>query len=63
MRVVEEDLRLHQAELPAGYRDAYDKISRGLDLLTKATTATIASASVRRALAFQIQRDRLRSGS
>jgi len=57
-RLVEEDLRLHLAELPPGFRVAYDKISRGLDVPMKA--ATTASASVRRALALQIQRDRLR---
>ncbi|MER5359843.1 hypothetical protein [Streptomyces sp. NPDC002785] len=47
--------------MPGSYRDAYDQISRGLDLPSKVTTA--ASASVRRALAHQIQRDRLRSDS
>jgi len=60
-RLLEEDLRLHQAELPSSYRDAYDEISRGLDVPSKATTT--ASASVRRALAQQIQRDRLRGDS
>lgn len=59
-RLVEEDLRTHQAELPGGYRAAYDEISRGLDIPSGATTT--ASASVRRALAHQIQRDRLRGG-
>ncbi|WP_336211659.1 helix-turn-helix domain-containing protein [Nonomuraea sp. LPB2021202275-12-8] len=58
-RLVEEDLRLHQAEMPGSYRDAYNQISRGLDVPSKVTTTT-ASASVRRALAYQIQRDRLR---
>lgn len=67
-RAVEEDLRLHRAELPAGYRDAYDRISRGLDVPAKATaTATDAPppapASVRRALAHRIQRDRLGGGA
>ncbi|MGY0058610.1 sigma-70 family RNA polymerase sigma factor [Streptomyces sp. LZ34] len=57
-RLVEEDLRLRQAELPRGYRAAYDQISRGLDLPSGDTPT--ASASVRRALARQIQRDRLR---
>ncbi len=56
-RLVEEDLRLHRAELPGGYRDAYDEISRGLDVPSKAVAA--APASVRRALACRIQRDRL----
>ncbi|MFE9629724.1 sigma-70 family RNA polymerase sigma factor [Streptomyces sp. NPDC006463] len=59
-RLVEEDLRRHRAELPGGYREAYDEISRGLDVPSKA--AATASASVRRALGCQIQRDRLRSG-
>ncbi|MET8325724.1 sigma-70 family RNA polymerase sigma factor [Streptomyces sp. NPDC005181] len=57
-RLVEEDLMLHQEEIPGSYRDAYDKISRGLDVPAKVTTT--ASASVRRALAHRIQRDRLR---
>jgi hypothetical protein len=57
-RLLEEDLMLHQAELPGSYRDAYDEISRGLDVPSKVTAT--ASASVRRALAHQIQRDRLR---
>ncbi|MFD7898873.1 sigma-70 family RNA polymerase sigma factor [Streptomyces sp. NPDC059743] len=57
-RLVEEDLRLHRAELPGGYRAAYDEISRGLDLPSKVTTTT--SASVRRSIAHQIQRDLLR---
>jgi hypothetical protein len=57
-RLVEEDLMLHQEEMPGSYRDAYDEISRGLDVPSKVTTT--ASASVRRALAHQIQRDRLR---
>jgi hypothetical protein len=59
-RLVEEDLTLHRAELPGSYRDAYDEISRGLDVPTKATTTASTSTSVRRALARQIQRDRLR---
>jgi hypothetical protein len=57
-RLVEEDLTLHRKEMPASYRNAYDEISRGLDVPSKITTT--ASASVRRALAYQIQRDRLR---
>ncbi|MFC8450323.1 sigma-70 family RNA polymerase sigma factor [Kitasatospora sp. NPDC057223] len=56
-RLVEADLRLHRAELPAGYRAAYDEISRGLD--SPAKTVGSGSASVRRTLAQQIQRDRL----
>ncbi|WP_308367838.1 sigma-70 family RNA polymerase sigma factor [Streptomyces sp. ISL-36] len=61
-RLVEEDLGRHRAELPAGYQDAYDRISRGLDLPPKATTpaAPTATASARRALACRIQRVRLR---
>lgn len=62
-RLVEEDLRLHRARLPAGYRAAYDTISRGLDLPGKATATPTASASARRALAHRMQRDRLRDGS
>lgn len=58
-RLVEEDLRLSRAELPHGYRDAYDEISRGLDFPAKATPA--GSASVRRTLAHQVQRDHLRN--
>ncbi|WP_328563910.1 sigma-70 family RNA polymerase sigma factor [Streptomyces coelicoflavus] len=58
-RLVEEDLRLHRAELSGGYQAAYDEISRGLDLPSKVTTTT--SASVRRSVAHQIQRDLLRS--
>ncbi|MFD7258323.1 sigma-70 family RNA polymerase sigma factor [Streptomyces sp. NPDC059874] len=59
-RLVEEDLRLHRAELPDGCRAAYDEISRGLDVPSK-TTAAHSSASVRRTLAHRIQRDRLRA--
>jgi hypothetical protein len=64
-RLVEEDLRLHEAEMPGSYRDAYDEISRGLDVPSKVatTTTTTASASVRRALACQIQRDRLKDNT
>jgi hypothetical protein len=57
-RLIEEDLRLHRAELPDNYQAAYDEISRGLDLPSKVTTTT--SASVRRSIAHQIQRDLLR---
>lgn len=64
-RLLEEDLRLHRSRLPAGCREAYDEISRGLDVPTGQTPAgqTPAApvpASVRRALARQLQRDRLR---
>jgi hypothetical protein len=59
-RLLEEDLLLHRAELPGTYRDAYDKISRGLDVPVSSKITTTAPASVRRALARQIQRDRLR---
>ncbi|MFJ8450054.1 sigma-70 family RNA polymerase sigma factor [[Kitasatospora] papulosa] len=58
-RLVEEDLRLHQARLSGGHQAAYDEISRGLDLPSKVTTTT-ASASVRRSVAHQIQRDQLK---
>ncbi|WAU81829.1 helix-turn-helix domain-containing protein [Streptomyces sp. Qhu-G9] len=57
-RLVEEDLRRHEARMPHSYRDAYDEISRGLDVPTKTTTT--GSPSVRRTLAHRIQRDRLR---
>lgn len=57
-RLVEEDLRLRRAELPASHRAAYDLISRGLDLPAEVTADE--SASVRRALARRLQRDRLR---
>ncbi|MDH6108764.1 hypothetical protein P3T36_002315 [Kitasatospora sp. MAP12-15] len=57
-RLVEQDLMLHQAELPGGYRDAYDEISRGLDV--PARVATTAPAAMRRALARRLQRDRFR---
>jgi len=62
-RLVEDDLRLHQAELPGGYRDAYDQISRGLDRPSKITVTITASASMRRTLAHQIQRDQLQESS
>ena len=58
-RLVEEDLRLHRAEMPRSYQDTYDTISRGLDVPSKVTTT--APASVRHTLAYQIQRDRLRA--
>ncbi|MFJ3306666.1 sigma-70 family RNA polymerase sigma factor [Streptomyces sp. NPDC086549] len=57
-RLLEEDLKRHQARLPGSYRDAYDEISRRLDIPEKVTAT--GSASVRRALAHEIQRDRLR---
>jgi hypothetical protein len=52
-RLVEEDLRLHRAELPGGHQATYDEILRG-----KVTTTT--SASIRRSVAHQIQRALLR---
>ncbi|MFI6001944.1 sigma-70 family RNA polymerase sigma factor [Streptomyces sp. NPDC051366] len=57
-RLIEEDLKQHRTELPASYQAAYDEISRGLDLPSNVTTTT--SASVRRSIAHQIQRDILR---
>jgi hypothetical protein len=57
-RLVEEDLRVHRAELPGGHQATYDEISRGLDLPSKVTTTT--SASIRRSIAHQIQRALLR---
>ncbi|MEU9500114.1 sigma-70 family RNA polymerase sigma factor [Streptomyces sp. NPDC048196] len=71
-RLVEEDLRLHRSILSGSYRDAYDQISRALDVPTKApsaagattpTAAPPASPAARRTLACQIQRDRLRGES
>ncbi|WP_229376821.1 helix-turn-helix domain-containing protein [Streptomyces spirodelae] len=85
-RLVEDDLLRHRTELPGGYRAAYDRISRGLDVPAPVsppgptsspapvsppglvptpgqpgTAATApAPASVRRALARQVQRDHLR---
>ncbi|WP_416981155.1 sigma-70 family RNA polymerase sigma factor [Streptomyces sp. T028] len=58
-RLVEADLRVSATELPAGFRAAYDVISRGLDLPAKGEPPA-ASPSVRRTLARQLQRDRLR---
>ncbi|MFH8569303.1 sigma-70 family RNA polymerase sigma factor [Streptomyces sp. NPDC017993] len=59
-RLVEEDLMLRRAEMSAGYRDAYDEISRGLDVPARSKITTTAPASLRRALARQVQRDYLR---
>ncbi|MFD8543043.1 sigma-70 family RNA polymerase sigma factor [Streptomyces sp. NPDC059649] len=47
-RLVEEDLRRHQPHLPSGYRDAYDQISRALDVPPKATSSTSKSKSTRK---------------
>lgn len=58
-RLVEQDLREHQAQLPGSHREAYDEISRRLDVPAKVTA--VGSASVRRALAREIQRDGLGS--
>lgn len=64
-RLVEEDLGAHGEELPAGCRQAYDEISRGLDLPAKSASAEAPAepAGVRRALARRIQRDRLGQGA
>ncbi len=59
-RLLEEDLRRGAAGLPAAFRAAYDEISRGLDVGPKPAVAGSAPASVRRAVARQLQRDRLR---
>ncbi|MFE5625238.1 sigma-70 family RNA polymerase sigma factor [Streptomyces virginiae] len=59
-RLLEADLRLGAAELPAAFRAAYDEISRGLDTGPEPADAGSAPASVRRAVARQLQRDRLR---
>ncbi|GLX34007.1 hypothetical protein Sros01_00800 [Streptomyces roseochromogenus] len=58
-RLVEEDLRLRRDELPRAHREAYDEISRGLDVPAQPHAAATGTASVRRALAHRIQRDRL----
>ncbi|MCX4751108.1 sigma-70 family RNA polymerase sigma factor [Kitasatospora sp. NBC_01287] len=63
-RLVEADLTLRRDLLPSGYRAAYDEISRRLDTPAKAIaggtgTADGLSASARRTLAHQIQRDQL----
>ncbi|MFF3723686.1 sigma-70 family RNA polymerase sigma factor [Streptomyces erythrochromogenes] len=69
-RLLEADLRLGGAELPAAFRAAYDEISRGLDTGPRPAAAgpapdsapdsAPAPASVRRTVARQLQRDRLR---
>ncbi|WP_409061583.1 sigma-70 family RNA polymerase sigma factor [Streptomyces sp. SYP-A7185] len=63
-RLVEEDLRRRQAELPGGCRKAYDEISRSLDVPARsgadaASGADAGPPSVRRAVAREIQRDHL----
>ncbi|MFI8965436.1 sigma-70 family RNA polymerase sigma factor [Streptomyces sp. NPDC053493] len=61
-RLVEQDLREHAARRPFGaYQHTYDRIARGLDVLATPGTGEAGSgpASVRRALACQIQRVRL----
>ncbi|MFI8448588.1 sigma-70 family RNA polymerase sigma factor [Streptomyces erythrochromogenes] len=78
-RLLEADLRLGAAELPAAFRAAYDEISRGLDTGPRpagagsdpdsarapapAAAPAPAPASVRRTVARQLQRDRLRGDS
>ncbi|MFJ1567342.1 sigma-70 family RNA polymerase sigma factor [Streptomyces erythrochromogenes] len=68
-RLLEADLRLGAAELPAAFRAAYDEISRGLDTGPKPAAAgpvpnsAPAPASVRRTVARQLQRDRLRGNT
>ncbi|WP_242438513.1 sigma-70 family RNA polymerase sigma factor [Streptomyces sp. CB00455] len=57
-RLLEEDLASHRLEFPTAYRDAYDRISRGLDLPSKA--ASPAPAALRRVLACHVQRDHFR---
>ncbi|MFD3760149.1 sigma-70 family RNA polymerase sigma factor [Streptomyces sp. NPDC058622] len=64
-RLVEEDLRGRPGKVPGGCRDAYDEISRGFDVPSAAAPGVpppSGSASVRRALARRIQRDRLTRG-
>ncbi|MFI1094466.1 sigma-70 family RNA polymerase sigma factor [Streptomyces sp. NPDC020917] len=66
-RLVEADLRDHRDALPAGHRDAYDAISRALDVppkpATKSRPAPPGSPATRRALACALQRERLRAGA
>ncbi|WP_329113027.1 sigma-70 family RNA polymerase sigma factor [Streptomyces sp. NBC_01353] len=64
-RLVEEDLIRNRERLPAAFRDAYDVISRGLDVPAKVTStgSPAGSPSARRTLAHRIQRDRLRNAS
>ncbi|TWG04683.1 hypothetical protein FHX80_113152 [Streptomyces brevispora] len=85
-RLVEDDLRRYDREvsdahpdakaLSRAHRDAYDEISRGLDVPSRqsagqaadpasapAAAAPLGSPSARRTLAHRIQRDRLRDGS
>ncbi|WP_405453002.1 sigma-70 family RNA polymerase sigma factor [Streptomyces erythrochromogenes] len=70
-RLLEADLRLGAAELPATFRAAYDEISRALDTGPKPAAAgsdpdparAPAPASVSRTVARQLQRDRLRGDS
>ncbi|MEU9861085.1 sigma-70 family RNA polymerase sigma factor [Streptomyces sp. NPDC047971] len=57
-RLVEEDLRRLRERLPTAFREAYDVISRGLDVPAEVTAP--GSPSARRALAHRLQRDRLR---
>ncbi|MFE2724048.1 sigma-70 family RNA polymerase sigma factor [Kitasatospora sp. NPDC059327] len=61
-RLLEADLRAHRDRLPGSHRAALDAIGRALDVPVRAPAAAAAttSASVRRTLARQIQRDRLR---
>ncbi|MFI1190617.1 sigma-70 family RNA polymerase sigma factor [Streptomyces californicus] len=61
-RLVERDLAEHRTKLSPSHRSAYDVISRGLDV-PETTTVADGSASVRRALARRIQRDRLGGGN
>ena len=60
-RLVEADLDLHRPQSSGAHQDAYDEIARGLDVPSRA--ASPGAASVRRALARQVQRDRLRNGA
>ncbi|MBT2458202.1 sigma-70 family RNA polymerase sigma factor [Streptomyces sp. ISL-86] len=62
-RLLEEDLLRHRADMPGSYRDAYDEISRGLDVPAQTPTTATAPASVRRALAHRLQRDQLRDAN
>ncbi|WKV70204.1 sigma-70 family RNA polymerase sigma factor [Streptomyces sp. PCS3-D2] len=62
-RLLEADLRTGASELPAAFRAAYDEIGRGLDTGPEPAAAASGPASVRRTVARQLQRDRLRGAA
>ncbi|MFF4317760.1 sigma-70 family RNA polymerase sigma factor [Streptomyces sp. NPDC001568] len=60
-RLLEADLALHRPRSSGAHQAAYDEIARGLDVPSR--SASPGAAPVRRALARQVQRDRLRNGA